>query len=58
MFFNYFTDEVQKEMEKNHPKLPKFLFQKSRGVTKFSIEQALQLNVFITRKYTNPRYYQ
>lgn len=39
-------------------KLPKFIAQNLRGPTKFSLKSALQLDVMITKKYTNKRYYE
>ncbi len=55
IFYNYYLEQIEQSMEK---KLPKFIAQNLRGPTKFSLRSALQLDVMITKKYTNKRYYE
>ena len=44
-------------MEKTYPKFIK-VFQKLAGPTRTYLNTALELNVLITKKYTNKRYYE
>lgn len=55
MFYEYYTNQIEQLLEK---KFPKFLAEPISGGLDMLLHRLLDLNVLITKKYTNPRYYE
>lgn len=56
LFFNYYLDQLQELLIEK--KIPNFLAQKLTGSVHGLANHILDLNIMITKKYTNPRYYE
>lgn len=55
LFYKYYMDQVEQILEK---KIPAFLAKKLTGGAEGLLHKILDLNIQITKRYTNPRYYQ
>lgn len=56
LFFNYYLDQLEELLVEK--KLPVFLAKKLTTGVHGLANEILDLNIMITKKYTNPRYYQ
>jgi isopenicillin-N N-acyltransferase like protein len=54
-FYDYYMDQLETVLAK---KLPKFMAEKVTGGVRSLLKKILDLNIRITKKYTNPRYYE
>lgn len=55
LFYGYYMGQLEQILEK---KLPAFLSTKLTGGVEVLLKKILDLNVKITKKYTNSRYYE
>lgn len=55
LFYGYYMGQLEKILEK---KLPAFLSQKITGGTEKLLKRILDLNIRITKRYTNKRYFE
>ena len=55
LFYGYYIGQLEKILEK---KMPKFMAEKLSAGVESLAHKILDLNIHITKKYTNPRYYQ